>query len=657
MKNFYIFAFLSLFTTAAVKSQVSLIKQLNMYQYVANLNGKLLFFANDGTDANYELWISDGTATGTQQVKDINGTSDGSILQQGSWIRGGQAYKPFLYKGYLYFMASGPLDCPSLWRSDGTFAGTQKFAPGMVFTNCDQTNPFFAVVNGELFFTESTDAGGSELYKTDGTDVGTTKVKDLSTYYLGSRPSQLTAFKDACYFIANDDQVGVELFKSDGTYQGTNVVKDIFPGPTGSLNDGYGGAIGAQLTVSGNYLYYLARFDSTNYTRLGLYRTDGTEGGTMLLSDHLSAQELTDVNGTLFFYADDLNDINGSGLYTSDGTVAGTVKVPLPGNQVFYPTYQFQKSFYAFNNKLYFPSNLSNGNQVLSYGEWVSDGTAAGTSLVVPMGLPSSGIESNEYNRDSVNNSFFYECVIQVHASSYDRRLFQTNGTTGGYKTYWGVSAYPGYTFFNGDVVFPGRDTVTTKMGLYKLTPSLGTPLPVTWLSFDATLTSSATVKLDWQTAVEENNKGFSVERSTDGLSYTSLSWVAGAGNSATAHTYSWTDDHPSGGKIYYRIQQVDLDGKGSYSSVRTINLSVNQLLSVSPNPLTGNTLTIRHSLPAGPAHIQITDLSGRQVLAKEVVLSGNTLFCVVGSLNAGVYSMTLTKEGQPAETKLFVKE
>jgi hypothetical protein len=117
-------------------------------------------------------------------------------------------------------------------------------------------------------------------------------------------------------------------------------------------------------------------------------------------------------------------------------------------------------------------------------------------------------------------------------------------------------------------------------------------PLPVKLLSFTGHAKDKTNV-LEWRTATEQNNKGFAIERSHDGSSYEQISFVNGAGNTNTVQSYSFTDYLPSfggaGGSCYYRLKQVDFDGKFDYSNVIAIaNSKANEGISIYPNPSSG---------------------------------------------------------------------
>jgi ELWxxDGT repeat protein len=216
-----------------------LIKDINPTQssYPDNLTvagNQLFFVANDGTHG-MELWKSDGTYTGTVMVRDISqGASGIDYSFSQSLTAGGNR---------VFFEATDWNGITTqygeeLWVSDGTYTGTYMVRDILPGGNSSSIyNPIY--VNGNLFFNASDSIGGgaiynSELWKSDGTYTGTIKIKEICPGECGSSPAQLTEFNGAIYFKALDGNSGVELWKSDGSEAGTVLVRDIRPGSASS---------------------------------------------------------------------------------------------------------------------------------------------------------------------------------------------------------------------------------------------------------------------------------------------------------------------------------------------------------------------------------------------------------------------------------------
>ncbi len=116
--------------------------------------------------------------------------------------------------------------------------------------------------------------------------------------------------------------------------------------------------------------------------------------------------------------------------------------------------------------------------------------------------------------------------------------------------------------------------------------------LPVTWLSFDGVHINQSN-QLTWSTASEKNNKVFVVERSLDDENFEAIGIVNGVGNSNVVSKYQYTDNQlPDVTALYYRLKQIDVDGKFSYSQVVKIGIDdfdMEMGFTVGPNPFTQN--------------------------------------------------------------------
>lgn len=118
---------------------------------------------------------------------------------------------------------------------------------------------------------------------------------------------------------------------------------------------------------------------------------------------------------------------------------------------------------------------------------------------------------------------------------------------------------------------------------LIKLAPR--NVLPVTFTHFSLAKYLKK-VQLTWRTASETNSQSFIIERSADGVKYSSIGVVAGAGNSTSEISYSYTDTDPREGTAYYRLKQIDNDGKYSYSAVQSVTIGdLAGAFRIYPNP------------------------------------------------------------------------
>jgi len=99
------------------------------------------------------------------------------------------------------------------------------------------------------------------------------------------------------------------------------------------------------------------------------------------------------------------------------------------------------------------------------------------------------------------------------------------------------------------------------------------------------------TVALNWTTAMESNNKSFTVQRSDDGRNWQTIGVIDGAGTSSTLHTYSFTDKLPGGSVTYYRLMLSTFDAENTYSPVITVGkcgTDTSDIFTLYPNPSSG---------------------------------------------------------------------
>jgi hypothetical protein len=108
--------------------------------------------------------------------------------------------------------------------------------------------------------------------------------------------------------------------------------------------------------------------------------------------------------------------------------------------------------------------------------------------------------------------------------------------------------------------------------------------LPITLLNFTAEKNGES-VLLKWTTASETNNDYFEIEKSADGINFRVVAKIKGAGSSSQLVDYSYEDSNPFTGTSYYRLKQVDFDGRFTYSSIRVVHFNGTTVFSISPNP------------------------------------------------------------------------
>ena len=151
-----------------------------------------------------------------------------------------------------------------------------------------------------------------------------------------------------------------------------------------------------------------------------------------------------------------------------------------------------------------------------------------------------------------------------------------------------------------------------------------GGPLAVTLMYFRATLPQKNIVNITWATSMEINCKYYDVERSLDGNMFNKVATVQGNGTSSLEHIYSTTDDVTgvTSPVIYYRLKQVDLDGKQNLSTIVAIRIAKDSRpFIVSPNPFTSYVGISVDWSSNEYGKVKVIDAFGREVIVNTVQL------------------------------------
>ena len=163
--------------------------------------------------------------------------------------------------------------------------------------------------------------------------------------------------------------------------------------------------------------------------------------------------------------------------------------------------------------------------------------------------------------------------------------------------------------------------------------------LPVTWGELSLK-NSDRSNTVYWTTHSETNNQYFEVERSSDGLSWTTLGKVNSTNHtSVSTSMYQYDDNTPLSATSYYRVKQVDFDGRFAYSKLLTSRRAISYLKAVFPNPFTDN-LTITFDQDSKPSGHTVTlyDAMGHIVLQQMPHSTSDQLTITTQGLPAGLY-------------------
>lgn len=218
------------------------------------------------------------------------------------------------------------------------------------------------------------------------------------------------------YFSALSEEFGKELWKSDGTKHGTVMVKDIYPGLYGVFDNIPSGIWSnpEELTNVAGTLFFAAESPAG----FALWKSDGTEAGTVMVSDQVFPDDMVAAGSLAFFTP-------GNQLWVSDGTESGTV--PLTGLTPGVPPYDGYDPI-AVGTTVYF--SATDGVTSKRRQLWKTDGTVAGTSQVTTFG-GANEIQDTEFVGGAFGSLLLFSvCDITCPDVCYDLcQLWRTDGT------------------------------------------------------------------------------------------------------------------------------------------------------------------------------------------------------------------------------------
>lgn len=375
-------------TDGTIAGTVAVIDSTNLLstQHLCSLKvfSNALYFVADATAPISQLWKTDGTLAGTQLV--LQGNSNGYVGFNSPTILNNN-----LYFGYIDLAANATL---SMLDSAGNLQQIIDIVPGIH----DDINQI-TEMNGNLYFSAKGLYASTEFWKSDGTTAGTFMIKNINTHG-SSEVQQLEDLNGTLMFSANDAIHGSELWRSNGNTYGTQMVVDA--NPTGN-------SAPYSLEFFKNEIYYRDYAGTSN-----LWRSKGTMATTAPFGvSMINVNMLKEVDNKLYI-------MDSQGFWRSDGTVAGTINiisnnindVAKAGNYVCALSFNALYSIDSLNaysvlqsgstimnlqslgDSLYYALNKTTMDtlwidsinyimQPVTHKQlWMTNGTAAGTSLV-----------------------------------------------------------------------------------------------------------------------------------------------------------------------------------------------------------------------------------------------------------------------------------
>lgn len=349
-------------------------------------------------------------------------------------------------------------------------------------------------------------------------------------------------------------------------------------------------------------------------------------------------------------------------------------------------TVSFKLQIHTVSGSLNNVSGLSTGWSFQSAKAMVPTGSSGPGCPVDPPSLPANVTVSPEFAAAGFTYSTVNQCGSYTQSTggqAFDKRAVGTLvGTSITLTTTWvdvftvtlwalGNSAPEGgYVVINsGNKGAPGAfgtyeasnvsaNPFVVNSQSYNSPLGLGSGLfPVTLSKFNASCNGSETF-LTWETLTESNNERFEVEKSADGTSgWNAISSVKGVGNSTTLQRYEFKDVR-NGDVTYYRLRQVDQDGKSALSDIRKTSCESNaSQLAVYPVPAQ-NLVNIAFTAERnGKAVIKLIDVAGRVLKLQkvEVIKGANTFKLNVGDLITGQYILQIVRDNEVQTKEVLI--
>jgi hypothetical protein len=173
-----------------------------------------------------------------------------------------------------------------------------------------------------------------------------------------------------------------------------------------------------------------------------------------------------------------------------------------------------------------------------------------------------------------------------------------------------------------------------------------GAVVPVTLNNFNA-IKSGKTTLINWNTLTESNNKGFAVERSADSKKWSQIQFVNSDGTSTTSKAYNAIDKSPFIGMNYYRLKQVDNDNKFTYSAIKNVNFTANEIADINfyPNPAKSFISLKLNSIQSNVLSVSLIDAQGKVVQTSLFNKSeqGSVKTINLKNISKGIYVLKFT--------------
>ncbi|MEO1260018.1 MAG: T9SS type A sorting domain-containing protein [Bacteroidota bacterium] len=294
----------------------------------------------------------------------------------------------------------------------------------------------------------------------------------------------------------------------------------------------------------------------------------------------------------------------------------------------------------------------SEASGTLSAG-WIAVSSRIIENVTINGSLTSNGKIMVDFDGDNNTHDSFQATTTATIAGTLEVSFFNnftpalnspytiitSNGLSG---TFSAVTWPAGYT---GTVTYTASDEVQVSFF----------SLPVELFNFDA-MSGNDQVDLKWQTASETNNSHFDIEHSVDGRQFQKIGSKVGMGTSTEFKEYLFTHNNPLDGLNYYRLKQVDFDGRSDYSKIISIEVYPDLKIKIYPNPVSNFVFLKFDKKLDRAANLKVTDLNGRIVLERKSAPDISQFNLDFTGLNSGIYFLEINKGGKWCREKIIKK-
>lgn len=573
--------------------------------------------------------------------------------------------------------------------ADTTILPAYSAGDNVHFNNAGHRELFNRVVAKNVFSLTATAATGDYRSNVNPTglwsDVASWQVYNGSGWVTASAPPDASS---GAVTIVNGDSIRINLATSiDQVTVESGGILTIFntDAPTTfTLNDGPGVdiAVNGKLYVSAGATLTGSGTVQNNSTGTFILRNQGilavntTNNGTTNVSGTGNIQNTLGTNyGTLNLVDFTLNlnnaTLNNYGviniLFNSNAFIASTagngILINNAGGSIF-------KSNAAGIAQITNNVAFTNNGTIKGVGQFTFSNTTSNTGIISPGASPGLLIVNPAFTNGNPVIDLEIATTGAVAGTNYDRLQFSTVGSlvanvTGASLRVTDMVNDPVGTVYT-LLSFPSG-TITGPFANVTLSGSLGnlvygsnaitvqkiSALPLTWGNFTATANNRQVI-LNWETLQESNTAYFVIEHATDNTPFTNIGTVPAAGNSHEILTYIFKHTTPATNtNNYYRLRQVDVNARHSYSAIRTVQLNnenINSLL-LYPNPVSS---ILHASMYDSDGQITINTPGGKEV-CRQPLINGITKINV-GHLPAGMYYITVYRKQKRLGTQAIIK-